>query len=330
MAQSYRGLPIRRAVETGRCIVTPSMALAPASFRDDVFSRLKTTLASAINVRIDNVTEYLFAGTDQEIWTAKDFPNQAPPFPVIWFESVSPTFILSKNPSERAVAIKRQLVAEGMDERKPLDRGYGVLFVSAGRDDDPPESRWEIHMHYFRHEHGGVVGPIAEFRQVISEQGEPFDEGEVVIDGSIAESMSRFDQPGEPFGQAAVNALSPVFFPVRLAISFMHCKNVKVEEQLPSRQIRRAAERKGDPIERYIVLDIMPMREVLRTEGRSESVGLQRALHICRGHFSTYTEERPLFGKYAGRFWIPSHVRGSADAGKIEKDYRVKAPRSAA
>ena len=45
--------------------------------------------------------------------------------------------------------------------------------------------------------------------------------------------------------------------------------------------------------------------------------------HYCRGHFATYTEEKPLFGKYSGKFWIPAHVRGSVKNGAVVKDYCV-------
>jgi hypothetical protein len=40
------------------------------------------------------------------------------------------------------------------------------------------------------------------------------------------------------------------------------------------------------------------MRKVLATEGGISQNGLKKARHICRGHFSEYSEEKPLFGKY--------------------------------
>jgi hypothetical protein len=51
----------------------------------------------------------------------------------------------------------------------------------------------------------------------------------------------------------------------------------------------------------------------------------KKALHIARGHFAHYTEDRPLFGKYTGTFWRPAHVRGSADFGTVKSTYKVKA-----
>ena len=77
---------------------------------------------------------------------------------------------------------------------------------------------------------------------------------------------------------------------------------------------------------RFYTLEINPMREVLRREGQAERVGLVRALHICRGHFATYTPEHPLFGKYVGTFWRPDHVRGSREAGEVNKNYSVGSP----
>jgi hypothetical protein len=113
-------------------------------------------------------------------------------------------------------------------------------------------------------------------------------------------------------------------FPAYLTLSFMHCKNVLTSTVEPDRRLYRERERHGlKPFLRYHTIDIEPMKRVLRTEGNIESTGLKRALHICRGHFATYSAERPLFGKVAGTFWIPSHVRGTSDEGVVVSDYRV-------
>lgn len=109
-----------------------------------------------------------------------------------------------------------------------------------------------------------------------------------------------------------------------LAMSLMDCKNVELRERSEDGPSAKWLRRQKLPAIRYRVLDIEPMRKVLRTEGDMETNGLKKALHICRGHFSTYTEEKPLFGKYVGRYWVPSHTRGSLEHGAVVKDYRVK------
>ena len=111
-------------------------------------------------------------------------------------------------------------------------------------------------------------------------------------------------------------------------LRLLHCKNVSVEEapDIRTRQQRRYDDRRGiEPVVfKTLVIDPSMSRKATPAERRAKTDPVTR-LHICRGHFSTYTEEKPLFGKYSGTFWIPAHVRGSAEVGEVRKDYRVKA-----
>jgi hypothetical protein len=66
------------------------------------------------------------------------------------------------------------------------------------------------------------------------------------------------------------------------------------------------------------------MRQILDTEGGAQTNGLRSALHICRGHFKSYTEDAPLFGKHTGTYWWADRVRGDRSRGRVEKDYAVK------
>jgi hypothetical protein len=105
----------------------------------------------------------------------------------------------------------------------------------------------------------------------------------------------------------------------------MHCRNVRRTRIEPSRWLRHTA-RPGRPHVTYDVLEIGPMHQVLEAEGGLSRNGVPKALHICRGHFATYTPEKPLFGKLVGRFWVPMHVRVSADQGVAIRDYEIRAP----
>lgn len=115
--------------------------------------------------------------------------------------------------------------------------------------------------------------------------------------------------------------------PALMALSFMNCKNVSktdatVTEGPPEKWLRR----QKLPKLRYHVLDITPMKDVLHREGGIETNGIKKALHICRGHFATYTEDKPLFGNFVGTVWKPSHVRGDIKHGAVVKDYSVTPP----
>jgi hypothetical protein len=110
-----------------------------------------------------------------------------------------------------------------------------------------------------------------------------------------------------------------------LAVSFCHCKNVDQIEVVPGDKLARAYQRRhGHPLTRYWVLDIEPMKRVLARDGEAQQRGLRHALHICRGHFKTYTAEGPLFGRVTGTYWWADQVRGIADVGVVEKDYRIR------
>lgn len=138
---------------------------------------------------------------------------------------------------------------------------------------------------------------------------------------------SVFALPGSPLSaeERVVNYTNSIAFPVAFALSLMHCRNVQVRDRAVSRQMRRRAERTGEPVTTYKELTIDALRSQVRQEtaaGGEEQV--RRALHICRGHFATYNEAAPLFGRFVGTVWKPMHVRGRQEAGEVRKGYKVK------
>ena len=111
-----------------------------------------------------------------------------------------------------------------------------------------------------------------------------------------------------------------------LTTSFMHCHNVSVTTVAPPPKLSKAhRKRHGVPLVRFRTINIEPMRRIVHSEGRAAETGIKRALHICRGHFRTYTPEKPLFGKLAGTIFVPQHARGTPLAGLVVQDYVVKA-----
>jgi hypothetical protein len=114
---------------------------------------------------------------------------------------------------------------------------------------------------------------------------------------------------------------SPVLW---TALNFLHCKNMKTVQVPINKKARKAAIKANRPyFEKYYVLSIGATTKTLNKEGRAKELGLQKAFHICRGHFKTYTDKNPLFGKHTGTFWCPDHVKGSIDTGIVNKDYAI-------
>jgi len=44
---------------------------------------------------------------------------------------------------------------------------------------------------------------------------------------------------------------------------------------------------------------------------------------LFRGHFKTYTKDKPLFGKLVGKYWFKPHARGNKKKGVVVKDYSL-------
>jgi hypothetical protein len=149
--------------------------------------------------------------------------------------------------------------------------------------------------------------------------------GYLITSKAVAGIGSHFLKVIEGASEGVINSvMAHLSRPIMFAISLMHCKNVELVDKPVSRQIRRRNERKGVPTITYKTLVIEPFKKQVRNEARQTGESeLKRALHICRGHFATYSEERPLFGKYTGTFWKPMHVRGSKAIGQVIKDYKV-------
>jgi hypothetical protein len=251
----------------------------------------------------DNVAEYWFAN-DESDWAVTDFPNIMPPLSDFFVEMRAPLGFSDVLPKAWGCRFREipeheweSVAASSVQLRGANTRtGYLAELVLMWSDKE-------------------IAAPAVAVFIPIGVSGEA-----VLVDGgwAVSELPSRLSTDHK-------RELLKLLFPCLLTISFMHCKNV---ERQPAEQAaalsKKWTKKHGRPLVRYHVLDIDPMRKVLRSDGGSDGGGLKKALHICRGHFATYTEDAPLFGRVTGTFWKPQHVRGNAKSGAVVKDYRVK------
>lgn len=168
------------------------------------------------------------------------------------------------------------------------------------------------------------MGPLAEVRLWLDEEGcaKLNHEGQQTIQAYPFTAGLRDN------AQNAKDALWQVLNIAQLGFAFCHCKNVAISDVYPTRQERRTAERSGLPAVIYRTLAIDPNRTQTIAPHHDPQGKRETRLHICRGHFATYRDDAPLFGKYVGTFWIPAHVRGSSDVGEVKKDYVVTGTRA--
>lgn len=93
------------------------------------------------------------------------------------------------------------------------------------------------------------------------------------------------------------------------------------------RNVKRFTERKtGKKPSPYFEIKIDPSKPEKRYTS-SKKTGRSKNAHIVRGHFATYTDDAPLFGKYTGTYWRPAHARGVTDGQQPDpKHYRIVLP----
>lgn len=287
-----------------------------------------SALESVVIVRVDNVAKYYLEVSDKDYWALdEDFPNLAPPLDVAWFEWRE----------SGTVRINRGGRVEVVDVG--LAGAIAVLVESRRRAD----GTWVLLASTFFEWHGRVLGPQAMMTLVVTPNGQVSDEtfqlakevpawcraehGRKAWPVALPGGEELVRRSGKKAAMELVTATVDTFKVVALAMSFMHCKNVDRRTVVPSPIERMPWKKKyGRPLARYEVLDIDPMKKTLESEGGASENGLKKALHICRGHFATYTEDAPLFGKITGTFWRSQHLRGSAKSGVVVKDYNVNAP----
>ena len=111
----------------------------------------------------------------------------------------------------------------------------------------------------------------------------------------------------------------------RTILDVLSCKNVNLTPVDPPEKLNKKRIKNGKhPLYRYHVLTVdLDKGRKQSGVGRGANLGTM-PVHLCRGHFKEYTDEKPLFGRVTGRFWWQPYARGKAENGVVMKDYEIK------
>lgn len=111
-------------------------------------------------------------------------------------------------------------------------------------------------------------------------------------------------------------------------ITFMHTKNVLVEDNPPPPKLDSAHMKKYKrPMLAYKTIRVIPVGKK-RTAINPVNIGngLPVAQHIRKGHFKTFTKDKPLLGKHVGTYWWEQTLAGDPRRGQRVNDYNVYPP----
>lgn len=156
-------------------------------------------------------------------------------------------------------------------------------------------------------ERNGTAGPMHMWKIAVYEDGQPADLHWVQLQPDYA--MESWDM-------AAATLLG--------ALNFMACRNVEIVEPKRARPQARRIQRTGITVS---TINVFPMGKASRSRGSGQATEGSVPLTSVRGHFALYGEQygrKLLFGKYAGKFWIPAYARGSKEVGETEKTYKLR------
>lgn len=276
----------------------------------------------------DNVANW-YAESPLRTWTAEAFPNVAPPFQGFVVEYGCPPVLLATDPHTNQpctiLAADNPILQSGYLVLSAEKTTIVAMLQEAGVHQAPAESLWEKLQETGRWSRVKWVLDISQWI-ALKQDGVAFPTGLIAAVGVTeeGENLGGLVLPGW-FADASPDLYLPEFYPLWLTLSFMHCKNVEqVDVTVEHAPTPKWLRRKKLPSLTYRMLNVGAMRREAAGAGSGTAEdSLRRALHICRGHFAKYTDDKPLFGKYVGQFWRPAHVRGDVTQGAVVKDYAV-------
>jgi len=289
----------------------------------------------AVSVDISEVADWFMdAHEEKGMPTAADFPTVTPPWPLAWFEYQVPT----PTKTYSGVSVDR-IYFSFLGDSKGITTTTRVGILLDGTEiadkssdiyHNPDTTAWLLTASLFTiqsnriYEYGQVIWPINSVGKLLKGWSETNITWPTRLEKAIMD---------DPFNtrESFYRIWTQVFMDIAFfAISLLHCKNISLEEIEIPPKVQKAREKKGIPAVTYKTLIVEPMRKQVRRERDADPEGEQntvkRALHIVRGHFMDYTQGAGLFRKMHGIYWQPMHVKGSAEAGKVIKDYKVRQP----
>jgi hypothetical protein len=304
------------------------------------------TLGSAQFVDISPVARWFFDDPWQYCHRVREYPSLVAPWPVTWMEFVQPPSMRSGDITLRhpmagkhagALIIAKRieddeatLLADTMEQLHGEDETSPSSWDPAGRRrlDKPARRRrlealaaagdlpkWLLMVGLFLERSSRRVEDLGMLQLYLDEAGQAYS------DLLIASGP-----------QDAASVRDILFPPFAFALSMLHCKNVLIEDVTVPAKVQRKRQKRGRPNLRFKTLTVEPLKKVPARQSDGNAEGptgtTQRALHIARGHFKDYRDGGGLFGRLHGLYWWEMHVRGTAAAGAVIKDYEVRPARS--
>lgn len=299
--------------------------------------------AEIVPMDITPAAKWFLQESDKEFWDYRnDFPCVLPPAPLTWLEFEYPPFVKSSermimNTTTRALGalvftmevpekdrqellrrdglvnafnhiLQNNKIREGLASKNEIRKAMIDKHLSEGT-----QCRWLCFWQLFGEPlNTRDVVPFLVYGFYLDEKGQVL--GDLGM-GNI--SLPKGVKP--PTGELGFADALPFWF----ALSLTHCRNVEITESTTPPAVAKKRKERGIPDIKFKQLVIKPIKGK-RTPENPSGNKLVVPLHYIRSHFKTFTEDRKLFGKYAGTYFWHMHAKGNSTNGEIVKQYKVK------
>lgn len=295
----------------------------------DRYRSLLRSVSDVVVLQADDIARNYYLDKKQH-WVSQDYPYACAPWTATFVEWREPTMADHGNGPEKietggaeiGVLVGRLGYQESQITLQVLARTRPEHNLAAR--EWFPQAYWMQTMSCVMSLQGRTFDPGLTITLILDKQGT------VLCSLPAGEGLNRLAKVSE---MEAVKWANTHMHIVSLAFTFANCSNVQLndvtEQMQPSAKIRRRL--KLPEVKRYTLL----IDGKKSTKNAAASADPQTGImpyHLCRGHFATYTAEKPLFGnpKLVGRYWHPPHTKGKKERGEVIKDYAIKDAASAA
>lgn len=293
-----QAMPVLDAILAGKPMhKLISRTIVDSSFPDDL-------MAKTILVKCDEAAELYWSDTEGKLNPRHDFGPLRLPAPSVWVEYKNPKRGFGGDKKWGNMS-RSNWAIHLMEERLPDDTFRVNAFA------------------YMLHPEGVVLNSEVGETITVNASGRLVDgqgASMLVLSGNLPQHVRE-----RAIEERGIESLQEEGHRVRIgliAVGLMNCKNVSTEETDKGGPRRKKSRGKKFPRMTYRTINIPGYRGA-RTSSPSSDEDPSVAIHRVRGHFKTFTAEKPLMGRHVGTYWWGWQVRGSAKNGAVVSDYKV-------
>ena len=286
----------------GQIIDHPDLPKKATLELNETNSRIRKFVNSSMRIVIDDANEYVLA--NRKSWdTRRDCGPLRPQHDSIWFEYKTNMDAYSP---ETGYTVFEDMPVAILANSIQLENGI-TDFVLQGLTVD----------------RGGItLFPCAMLIKV-DQHGEVLQE---IRSLQIREDLQQMVEYQNISKDELVRTYDYLSVPALLAIGWMNCKNLTLEDVKIPEHTQRRRRKNRQPIGLdYRQIKVMPDKRKKSGTTSSHEDPQPQPLHMVRGHFKTFTAEKPLLGRIVGTFWWSHQLRGVEEMGRINHEYHTTA-----